>query len=245
MTHPHLRYIATVVFALATMALGQFSSAQERDGGEFDRKGPASQKFWESLSEEDREKLRNALRDVWTDPEVLSAREEVKRAGESFQEAVKEAVAKSDPAVADLIAKAHAASDSDKRRHPGSGGPKKYGQRRSGEIPLGPPGFLEKLPKEKRERFNEVQKQAQSAPSVLAAKSKLEEIQEESEAVRERRMRALWEVRREVLRTMVEIDPELQGFLGRLTEPFRNRDGNKMPSGPPQKKAEERGEKQE
>ena len=56
--------------------------------------------MWDSLSDEEKEKLRTALREVWTDPAVINARDEVKSAAEAYQKEIREAVSKADPSMA-------------------------------------------------------------------------------------------------------------------------------------------------
>lgn len=170
---------------------------------------------WDSLSDEDREKLRMALREVWTDPAVLSAREEVKLASEAYQEAIRSAVGKADPTVAGLLREMQSLNEGNVRAKVKGDGPGRFGPRPF-EYSAGPPAFLEKLTPEEREKFKEAEKQAQSAKSVIAARKEIEAIREQDEQIRRKRMEAHLKMRKAILEEMFSQNPELRSLEGRL-----------------------------
>ncbi|MAS92176.1 MAG: hypothetical protein CMO55_03175 [Verrucomicrobiales bacterium] len=208
--------ILLLFLALSMTFLASFSPvlAQDKKGSEDKRDRRGGREFWSSLSEEQREKLREALREVWTDPGVISAREEVKRASDSYQKAVREAISKTDPDVAKLIIEA----GKDRAMTDHHGGPPhyRYSQRRGGDYPMGPPGFLEKLSPEKRERFLEVQKEAEESEKVGKARAALDALRQKDDGLRKQRMRAHINLRRAILESMIEIEPEFEKYRDAL-----------------------------
>lgn len=170
---------------------------------------------WESLSQEDREKLREALREVWTDPAVLSAREEVKLASEAYQEAIRNAVGKADPSVAGLLKEMQAVNEGNGRARVKGDGPVRFGPRGL-EYSAGPPAFLENLTPEERELFKEAEQKAQSDKSVIAARKELEALRERDEQIRRQKMEAHQKMRRAVLEVMFADNPELKSLQSRL-----------------------------
>ena len=197
---------------------------------------------WDSLSEEEREKLRKALRDVWTDPAVLSAREEVKLASEAYQEAIRKAVGNADPSVAGLLKEIQQLNEGSGNSRVKGETPGRFGPPRGFESPAGPPAFLEKLTPEEREKFKAAEEKAQSAESVQAARKEMESLRLQDEQIRRRRMEAHLKMRRAVLEAMFAEDPELKSLQSRLGftpgGKTKGRPGGK-------KQAEERGEKEE
>ncbi len=172
---------------------------------------------WESLSPEQREKLREALRKVWSDPGVVSARAEVKQASDAYQAAVKNAVSKADPTIADALAKLQKASSGMLHEHisgrpPGVG----MGPKRGFEEELKPPGFLESLNPESREKFRIAEAEAMKSESVLAVKGELEKIRRDDEEIRSKRLDAYRRLRKSILEEMVRFDPSVSEMQSRL-----------------------------
>jgi len=183
-------------------AKGEVSESGDREKG----------RIWESLSEDQRTQLKEALRDVWSDPAVLSAREDVKQASESYQTAVRDAIQRVDPAVSDLVARLQSASEGDARDRLGGGMQMKFGQRRAGDYPMGPPGYLDKLSPEERERFKQAQEKARESESVKAAREELESLRAKDSDLRRRQMAAHKKMRKAMLESMVEADPEIEAL---------------------------------
>jgi len=168
---------------------------------------------WERLSEQEREKLRVALRDVWADPAVLSAREEVNEATKAFQEAIRFAMTNADPAVAELLKEVQSPSRGPLTgRSPGRPG----GQKHMGEGPTGPPAFFEKMTPEERAQFRKVEAKARESEAVLTIRKELEAIQKEDEQLRRKRMETYRKMRRVVLAAMVKEDPTLGDKIAEL-----------------------------
>lgn len=232
---------------IATLCVVNFVAvAQEGNkGDDKDHGQKGGREFWGALSEKQREKLRTALREVWTDPGVISAREEVKRASDSYQKAVREAVSKTDPEVADLIVKSQAGNDRSGHDHRGGPPPIRFNQRRSGNYPIGPPGFLEKLSPENREHFLEIQKKAEESEAVIEARENLESLRKKDDAIRIQQMRAHVRLRKAILDKMIEMDPELEKYRetlefsrkgrppGKPGDKDRPEGGDEPPPGPP------------
>jgi hypothetical protein len=168
---------------------------------------------WEKLSEQDREKLKVALRDVWADPAVLSAREEVNEATKAFQEAIRIAMTNADPAVAELLKEVQSPSRGPLTgRSPGRPG----GQRHMGEAPTGPPVFFEEMTPEERAQFRKVEAKARESEAVLTIRNELEAIQREDEQLRRKRMETYRKMRRVVLAEMMKEDPTLGDKIAEL-----------------------------
>jgi len=181
---------------------------------------------WESLSPEQREKLREALRQVWTDPAVINAREEIKHASDAYQAAIKSAVEKADPSVAELLAKVQIPGGvgGGLPGGPGAmslpGGPAVSGAGpvRNFDEQIRPPGFLESLPPEEREKFRKAETAALESEAVKAAKAELAKIREEDEALRRKRLEAHRHLRKVTVGEMIRIDPSIAPMQKRLLE---------------------------
>jgi hypothetical protein len=78
---------------------------------------------------------------------------------------------------------------------------------------MGPPGFLEKLSKEDRERFTKAEAVARGSDGVKVALRELESIQKEDELFRDRRLEAHRRMRKELIAAMVSADPGLKEML--------------------------------
>ena len=113
---------------------GRADKAQE-NGGIRDKGETARLEVWESLSDEQRDKLRQALRDVWTDPAVISAREEVKQAGDAYQESITAAVSRVDPSVAEVMTRIQRSNSGMAHEHIWGRPPLAIGQGGKGVLP--------------------------------------------------------------------------------------------------------------
>ncbi len=192
---------------------------------------------WDSLSEEDREKLRGALREVWTDPAVLSAREEVKLASEAYQAAIRKAVGSADPSVADLLKEIQHINEGSGNSRSKGDAPGRFGPTRGLESPVGAPAFLENLTPEERARFKAAEAKVQDAENVLAARKEMEALRLQDDQMRRQRMEAHLKMRRAVLEAMFAEDPELKSLQSRLGftpgGKGKGRPGGKKQSGAP------------
>lgn len=206
---------------------------------------------WESLSDEQRERLRQALREVWTDPAVVTAREEVKHAGDAYQAAVKSAMERVDPSVSELLAKVQGSSGRSPERGgafppggpgnggaPGPGGPGGGGMMRGFDELFKPPGFLESLPAEIRDRFKKAEEEALKSEAVKQARGDLAKVREEDDLLRRKRIDAHRKLRKVILEEMVRVDPGLAETQKKLLEGSR---GNSSDKKGPEKKKERDG----
>ena len=172
---------------------------------------------WESLSDKEKEKLRNVLRVVWTNPSVMIARDEVKSATEAYQKAIREAVTKADPSVANLMVKVEKSAEG--RMHDRIGGPppgRSGLYRRSFDYPMSPPGFLEKLTPEEQEQFRRAELAAKGTAKVKEARNTLNALQKQDEECLRKRLEAHREMRQAILSAMVEEDPGIKELQDRL-----------------------------
>ncbi|MBU6179106.1 MAG: hypothetical protein KGR69_05545 [Verrucomicrobia bacterium] len=181
---------------------------------------------WESLSPEQRERLREALRQVWTDPSVITAREEIKHASDAYQAAIKSALEKTDPSVAELLAKvqmpggmgAGVPGGLGAMNLPGGPAVPGTGPVRNFDEQIRPPGFLESLSPEDREKFRRAEAAALGSEAVKAARAELAKIREEDEALRRKRLEAHRHLRKVTVGEMVRIDPSITPMQKRLLE---------------------------
>lgn len=201
------------------------SLAQEEDGSPRRRGGENGPRprleAWESLDPEQRTKLREALRVVWTDPAVINAREEVKQASEVYQATIKSAVERVDPSLAELLSRVRNVDG----LGPGRGGP--GAPPRDLDGPIRPPGFLDSLPPEAREKFRKAEEAALKSEAVKAARAELAQIREEDEALRRKRIEAHRKLRKATVEEMIRVDPSVAEIQKRLSG--GERDGERPP----------------
>ena len=200
---------------LITGALVTLSSPLLAEGPDFPRGKPSDRgddprtKLWDSLSPEQRDKLREALRDVWIDPAVINAREEVKLATDAYQAAIKAAVSRADPSIAGVMAKIQESNSGLAHEHI-SGRPSMGSAGKSGfEGQIRPPGFLESVSPEMRQKIKKAEETAMVSPVVIAAKDELDAIRKEGDAQRRKRIEAYRKLRKVTVDEMVRIDPSL------------------------------------
>lgn len=200
------------------------------------------------MSDEQRDKLRQALRDVWTDPAVISAREEVKQAGDAYQESITAAVSRVDPSVAEVMTRIQRSNSGMAHEHiwgrpplaigqggkgvlpplhaPGSQEKGGSGPRRGFDDQIKPPGFLDNLPPEARDKFRRAEAAALDSEVVKAARSELEKIREEDEVLRRKRLEAHRKLRKITIDEMERIDPSIAEIRKKLPGEDR-KDGSK------------------
>ena len=218
----------------------------QENGGIRDKGETARLEVWESLSDEQRDKLKQALRDVWTDPAVISAREEVKQAGDAYQESITAAVSRVDPSVAEVMTRIQRSNSGMAHEHiwgrpplaigqggkgvlpplhapgpqekGGSGSQEKGGSgpRRGFDDQIKPPGFLDNLPPEARDKFRRAEAAALDSEVVKAARSELEKIREEDEVLRRKRLEAHRKLRKITIDEMERIDPSIAEIRKKL-----------------------------
>lgn len=180
--------------------------------GELNRK----EHYWSELSEEDRTRLRDALRQVWSDPAVINAREEVKEATDAYQSAMRGAVQRVDPSMAEALFTLQKIVEGETRDKLGgpAGFPGTF-PRKGEEYPTHPPGFLERLTPDQRERWKSIEERTRETPEVQAALRSLEEIRKQDEELRRRRLEAHRQVRESMMAELALADPEFAAMMER------------------------------
>ena len=183
------------------------------------------------LSEEERRRVREVLAKVWQDPEVMAAKESVRISTEEWRAAMKEAVNRVDPGVAELMNKMYEQSRSAevRRRYEesmGKGGP--GGPGRPGGPPKGPPGmrpgagpngmpglpeYVRALDEEKKKIFLEARAKASEVESIRTLRSQMEKLYLQEKTTREERHRISMEMRRALREEMIRIDPRVAEFV--------------------------------
>ena len=183
-------------------------------------------------SEEEQKIMRETLRKVWSDPEVLSARHDIHQSIKQYQVTLKATIAKQDPEAAKLI---------EKMQKSGSGGmldsiTKGYGggahkrgphHQRSIEQMLASPYMLEKLTPAQKTLFKtasmEALKQPQMASYFEPVKTILKEEEKlwkkqnsEDKVLREKKMEALRSLRVAYFETIVALEPSLKEPISKL-----------------------------
>ena len=198
----------------ALIAAGLFFSvtlaAQEKER-------PKGNSGWEELTKEEQQKLREALRTVWSDPNVLSARENVNRSAKEYHTAVRESIGKKDPATRKLLERVQKSqSGFVQAAMGGSGGFKKHihgaSVNRLSQL-IAPPGIMEKMSQEQKEKFKEVGAQAKQQPGVVQAIEELKSLSKADEEIRQKKLEAFRKFRRAYFDAIIEIEPTLEQFL--------------------------------
>lgn len=217
---PFLRTVPCRLLLPICLAAGLSNAAAEGDAPKkrpWDKGEKEKAAAWESLGPEQREKLREALRNVWTDPAVINAREEVKHASEAYQAAIRSAVERADPEVAGLLAKIQSSGGmgSGMMGAPGTPG---MMPPRGFEEQIRPPGFLDELAPEMRARYSKAESAAMDADAVKSARKELNDIRKEDDNLRRRRIEAHRKLRKVTVEEMLRIDPGLAEIHKRLLE---------------------------
>ena len=202
---------------------------EEGKGKRLDKKPPIA-----DISAEDREAVKKALQAVWENPEVLQARDEVKRATDAFRQAIKKAVSQENPRVAALVERMHGSGRSREweKKRPGSegrGGKPPVGKRpgandrgagASGESRgIGPVGFLAfhgDFSKEERKRLEMARKTAMESEEFRKVQEELTALLKQGEGLRKKRVDMFHRTRVEMTRAMIEADPEVKPLLERM-----------------------------
>ena len=101
-----------------------------------------------------------------------------------------------------------------------------------------PPGFLDSLPPETREKFRKAEAAAMETDAVKEAKGELAKIREEDEALRRKRLEAHRKLRKVTIDEMILVDPSIAAMQKKLWNGDRN-----GPMAPPRKEGGEKPEK--
>ncbi|NNE93695.1 MAG: hypothetical protein HKN23_18755, partial [Verrucomicrobiales bacterium] len=176
-----------------------------------------------NLSDEERSRLRQAMREAWSDPAVIQARQEVNDSVQAYQKAIRAALLKKDPEMKGLISKMEASSQShvktmigEATRH-GNGG--KSGPRAGGGDQRGfdmltrAPSYLSNLTPEQRKQYFELRDKVKSNPEVRELFGKLEQLRKEDDAMRDRRTDTFRKLGRTIHEAMIAEDPSVAEWL--------------------------------
>lgn len=204
-----------LLLILALSMLPLVMSAQEKGNAPKKRPDRARNEAWDSLPPEQREKLRQVLRDAWSDPAVISARDEVKRATEAYQGAIKTAVERADPNLSAALARLQRIEG---RGSSATGGGRGGAFNRPISDSSKLSGLLSGFSPEIKERIHKAEETAQKADAVVVAKEAIRRIQEEDEAIRRKRVEAFRELRRATIEEIVRADPSLAEVKTRFLE---------------------------
>ncbi len=210
------QFSAFFCLTIATLFYAEHGYA-EKDSKRKD--GPpgshSSREAWDNLSEEEQTKLKEALRKVWSDPAVVSAREDIERASDAYRAAMKESISKGDPAIAALLQKVQSANEGEARARIGGRPPMGFGKKRDFERLIHPPGFLENLNERQREKYKKAEAAARESEEMKAAMASLETMRREDASFQKKRIEIFRNVRKTFYQEMVKFDPELEEIIPR------------------------------
>lgn len=207
---------------------GRAGEPQEKPRNErpYDKKPPLA-----DASPEDREAVKKALQAVWENPEVLQARDEVKRATEAFRKAIRKAVNQQDPQVAEVVEKMYGGGKSRdwgmrKQGADGQAGGKPPGRDDHGPRPsgaegrgIGPAGFLAfhgDFSKEEKERLEEARKKAMESEEFKRVQEELKVLLKQGEDLRKKRVEMFHQTREETIKAMIKVDPGVEPLLEKM-----------------------------
>jgi hypothetical protein len=208
--------------------VGGAGSQQEkpRKDRAYDKKPPLAE-----MSPEDREAVRKALQAVWENPEVLQARDEVKRATEAFHKAIRKALGQQDPLVAEMVEKMHGGGKPGDWENRGSGpgdrpvgkppvrnerGSRPSGTEGRGIGPAGMLAFHGDYSKEEKAHLEEVRKKAMESEEFKRVQEELKALLKQGEDLRRKRVELFHQTREEITKAMIKVDPEVEPLLERM-----------------------------
>lgn len=230
---PRFLYLLPLVGSLLVASVSEVA-AQGPPKGPPEALDGEKARIWESLSEEERDKLKQALRDVWSDPAVISARAEVQQASDAYHKAVKAAINRADPSAAKVLGKLHSLGSGLPDRKGDRRGPghrfSNRGERSIGES-MGFPAGLADFSEEERARFREVESEAKKSSAVKEVIAELEASREKDEAARMGKLDLYRKLRKTVLAEMVKIDPKVEELVAKLRPEGGPREGGPGPEG--------------
>lgn len=232
--YSRLLFLLPVVGSLFVASVSEVA-ADETPRSSVESLDEGKAELWKSLSPEEQVKLKQALRSVWSDPAVISARDEVQQASETYHKAVKAAIVRADPSAAKVLGKLHSLSGGPpgdrkgERRGPGFPLPHR-GERSIGES-MGFPAALGDFSEEEIARFREVESKARETSEVKRIIVELESTREEDAAIRKSKLDLFRKLRMTMLAEMVKIDPQVEALVAKLRPVAGPREGGKGSAG--------------
>ncbi len=215
--------------------------AVKREAGKDHR--PEKRAALADMSAADKEAMRKALQAVWENPEVMQARDEVKRATETFHKAIRKAVGKENPRIAVLVEKMHGGGKSRDwgKKRPGPGpegrggrppmgralGTNDHGPGAAGDgRGIGPAGFMAfpgKFSEEEKTRLEQARKIAMESEGFRQVQQDLRILLKQGEELRKKRVEMFHRTRAAMARAMIEADPEIKPLLERIEKGRKGR----------------------
>lgn len=238
--HPKPRFFLYCIAASLGLVISSVYSQERPHGSHSDPKA----EIWSKLSKEEQEKIRAALRAVWSDPEVLSAREDVNRSTAEFQEAIRKSIENQSPETARILKRLHQLA-------PSTPGPNGHGRKGSGlhaaGLPRGagwslellpPPQIWDNMSPDEKKQFRKAAEAARGSSGVASAREELGRIRKEDDKIRRKKFEAFRKYRRAYFDAMIESDPSLKSRLEPIRDgkSTRKRPDNAETSGPPAKR---------
>ncbi len=180
------------------------------------------------LTDTERTKLREAMKDVWTDPAVVQSREAINESVKAYKASIRTALLKKDPSLEPALIKMEKDSSGHVRQMMG-GPPRGPGSHRfdgkgksSNSPEISPfdrftryPPFLNDLPENKKNNYFKVRDQIRDSTEIKSILKRLEDFNEQDKRNRIERTSLYSELRKTIHKKMIEIDPSLSEILSK------------------------------
>ncbi len=211
---PNMKTRLFLLLAAATLASGVTSQAQTpapspapSSSGKPDGHRHRFERMAESLPEDIRDRFRQLHEEALQDPKIQELRAKAEAAGKEFREAMREAMSKRDPELAEKV-RSHF-----EKRWKKDGDAKPWKQKIEEAV--------KSLPPEEKDRFEKAREIAKQAPAVQEAEAKLKAAQSPEE-----RREARKEFHEAMRAAMLTADPSLADVLDKVRP--------EKPAGPPE-----------
>lgn len=213
--------------------------AKRRSDGDAKSKSKSKEaKSKESdISEEDRERMRRLLRQVWDDPAVVQSRDEVRVASDNLRRVLGEKMRQIDPEAAEFLSKMRkdsrfsGGSPGEGRGSGGPGGRKSY-HSASGQAGLdfmARPPFYAAFSKEQKEIYDAAFKKALGSDELEGVVASFEGLRKQDDELRKKRTQQFMRARKIIFSTMIKADPRVQDLIPKHEEGERREGGARPP----------------
>lgn len=193
-THMKLRLLVPIIAACAGSLCAQSTSSDSPPPPGEHMKERFRDKMLESLPPEIRKRFEAAREKAMQDPTIQELKKKADAVNEDFRKAMREAITKADPELADII--------KDRMKDKMKGGDQK-----------GPPGFAN-LSEEDRQKLMAAREKAKDDPAVQAA----ENLKKDAKTPDERRA-AMEQFHKAMKAALLKADPSLGPILDQLKPP--------------------------